>query len=382
MSESESGQEKTEDPTERRLEKAREDGEVLTSKELSGFATVVAGFASLWWFASDPGFLLESWSALFSFGSLITGDVPLLETLIGAFTPVLTLLLVLAIPMMLAAILQQLALGGLIFSAKAFHFKTNRISPIQGFKRMFGIQSLVELGKSVLKVGFVASIVILYFLNVINDIVVLPGRNFGQAVAVFSQLIPIYIFIIILALAVITGLDVSYQYIKHRNKLRMTPQEVKDDMKQSQGSPEVKQRVRKLQYEASRASREQADSIENVKDASVVITNPMHFAVAVTYSIDGNAAPTVLAMGKGTNAIKIIKEAEKHNVYVFRNIGLARALFFTSKINQEIETRLYSAVAIVLAYVFSLSDSHTGDNEEPYVDVPRDLRFSEDGKKV
>ena len=163
----------------------------------------------------------------------------------------------------------------------------------------------------------------------------------------------------------------------------MTPQEVKDDLKQTQGSPEVKARVRKLQLEASRASAEQSKSIDRVKDSNVVITNPMHFAVALSYDMEGTSAPITVAMGKGTTAIRIIKEAEKNEIYVFHNVYLARALFFTSKLNKEIESRLYSAVAVVLAYVFSFSDQlQNQENSPPDVDVPRDLKFDEFGKKL
>ena len=379
----EPGQEKTEEPTERRLRKAREEGQTLTSKELSSLVTLAVGFLTLWWMTFSSNAILSSWAELFNFSRIIREDISLLEVMNQSLGPPFIIIIYLSVPIILAVIVSQMALGGLIFSPKAFLFKTNRINPITGFKRVFGIQSLVELSKSVLKVFLLTVVVIIFFLFVLNEIVVLPGRTLGVAVAQVAEYIPVYLFFIISTLLIITTIDVAYQYYKHHQKLKMTPQEVKDDLKQTQGSPEVKQRVRKLQLEAARASKDQAKSIERVKDSNVVITNPMHFAVALSYDMDGSSAPLTIAMGKGATAIRIIKEAEKNNIYVFHNVNLARALFFTSKLNEEIESRLYSAVAVVLAYVFSSSEQlENQQTSPPDVDVPRDLRFDEFGKKL
>jgi len=378
------GQEKTEEPTERRLRKAREEGQVLTSKELSAFITLAVGFLTLWWMALNANLILANWAQLFSFDKIVQENVPLIDVLKDSLGPPFLLILLMATPIIIAIFVAQFALGGLIFSPKAFYFKGNRIDPIKGFKRVFGIQSLVELSKSILKVLLLASVVVLFFLYAMNDIVILPGRNLGSALSVIYDYIPPYLFFIISTLLIITAVDVAYQYNRHQNRLRMTPQEVKDDLKQTQGSPEVKARVRKLQLEASRATAAQAKSVDKVKDSNVVITNPMHFAVALSYDMDGVSAPIALSMGKGSNAIRIIKEAEKHGIYVFHNVYLARALFFTSKLGKEIESRLYSAVAVVLAYVFSSSERlQSGeDGTPPDVDVPRDLRFDEEGNKL
>ena len=379
----EPGQEKTEEPTERRLRKAREEGQTLTSKELSSLVTLIVGFMMLWWMGVNANSTLASWSELFNFSRIVREDIPLLDVLSEALGPPFLIILILTAPIIICVIISQMALGGLNFSPKAFMFKANRINPIQGFKRVFGIQSLVELSKSVLKVILLTAVVVIFFLFVLNEIVVLPGRTLGVALSQLSNYIPVYLFFVVSTLLVITAIDVSYQYYRHHQKLRMTPQEVKDDLKQTQGSPEVKARVRKLQLEASRASAEQSKSIDRVKDSNVVITNPMHFAVALSYDMEGTSAPITVAMGKGTTAIRIIKEAEKNEIYVFHNVYLARALFFTSKLNKEIESRLYSAVAVVLAYVFSFSDQlQNQENSPPDVDVPRDLRFDEFGKKL
>ena len=148
----EPGQEKTEEPTERRLRKAREEGQTLTSKELSSLVTLIVGFMMLWWMGVNANSMLASWSELFNFSRIVREDIPLLDVLSEALGPPFLIILILSAPIIICVIISQMALGGLNFSPKAFMFKANRINPIQGFKRVFGIQSLVELSKSVLKV--------------------------------------------------------------------------------------------------------------------------------------------------------------------------------------------------------------------------------------
>ena len=185
---------------------------------------------------------------------------------------------------------------------------------------------------------------------------------------------------LLIALGFIAVFDYIWQKYQHVEKLKMSMKEVKDESKDTDGSPEVKQKVRRLQNEISQRSNSQSAAIENVKDASVIITNPTHFAVAIKYEVGEEGAPVILALGRGMIAEKIIKSAESSDIKIFQSPLLARALYFTGDIGKEISEHLYASVAAVLAYVFKIEKGEEIDL--PEVDIPMDLKFDEHGKNI
>ena len=181
-----------------------------------------------------------------------------------------------------------------------------------------------------------------------------------------------------MALFIIAVIDFAWQKHTHMQSLRMTIKEVKDDSKQSEGSPEVKAKIRRMQYQQSQDSARQREALDNVPNATAIITNPTHFAVALQYTNGQAGAPTVLAMGKGVLAQQIIERGADANVRTLRIPMLARALYFTSEIGGEISEALYNAIAIVLAYVFRVNNGET--LEMPELTLPPEVRFDEFGK--
>ena len=181
-----------------------------------------------------------------------------------------------------------------------------------------------------------------------------------------------------MVLAIIAAIDYFWQRYTHIKQLRMSRQDLKDEFKQTEGSPEVKAKIRRMQAETATRGAQQREALDDVANATAVITNPTHFAVALKYEVGSAGAPTVLAMGRGVLAEQIIERANNAEVTVFQSPLLARALFFTSEIGGEISEALYNAVAVVLAYIYRVDQGDVAGR--PSVDVPRDLRFSENGQ--
>lgn len=374
-------QEKTEDPSQKRLDKAAEDGEVLSSKEMFVFSTMAMGIAMLYalylYIPSQIGF----WISFFQFGSLDQMDSQIFTNLGQSLWLFIVVSAIIGLPMLVAVLATQGAVGGGInFTEKALAFKGNRINPLSGLKRMFSVKGLVELAKAIAKVALLGAAFAGVIWMLLPKILHLTNTNLvGALVEVFWGMM-MALAASLIVLAAIAGLDLAYAWHAHMQKLRMSRQDLKDEHKQTEGSPEVKSRIRRLQMEASRRASEQSAALENVSDATAVITNPTHFAVALKYVPGETRAPIILAMGRGKMAERIIAKAEEHEVTVFRSPLLARALYFTGDIGQEITDGVYTAVAAVLAYVFRLD---RGENpEEPWVEVPSDLQFDEQGTRL
>ena len=374
-------QEKTEDPSQRRLDKAKEDGEILSSKEMFVFATMAMGMAMIYALSLFIPANIDHWMVFFQFGSLDQLGSLILTRMGTALWIFIAISAIIGLPMLLTVLATQGAVGGGVnFSAKSLAFKGNRINPISGFKRMFSVKGLVELAKAVAKVvllgaAFAGTIwVLLPTVLRLTSTGLVPALHqvfTGTLVALAAALV---------VLAVIAGLDLAYAWHSHMQKLRMSRQDLKDEHKQTEGSPEVKSRIRRLQMEASRRAAEQGAALDNVSDATAIITNPTHFAVALKYVPGETRAPIILAMGRGKMAERIIEKAAEADVTVFRSPLLARALYYTGQIGQEITDGVYTAVAAVLAYVYRLDRGETP--EEPWVDVPEDLQFDEHGNAL
>ena len=375
--ENQDGQEKTEEPTQRRLDKAAEEGRVLTSKEVMVFTSLAMGFVLFLALGPFMPSGLSAWGGLFVFDSVLNLDTLGLVRARHAFWLVILATFIVGVPLMIVTLLTQIGVGGLNFSTQALHFKGNRIDPLAGLKRIFSVKGLVELAKSILKVALLFGIggVIIYMQ--LPELIQLSASSLGQSIERASAAVPYVLGGLLVGLFIIAVIDFVWQQHTHTQSLRMTIKEVKDESRQTDGSPEVRAKIRRMQYQQSQESAKQRDALENVSDATVVITNPTHFAVALKYASGQIGAPTVLAMGRGVMAQQIIDKAETHDVRTLRIPMLARALFFTSEIGGEITEGLYNAVAVILAYVFRINNDET--LEIPDLTLPPELRFDEYG---
>ena len=375
--ENQDGQEKTEEPTQQRLQKAVEEGQLLTSKEMMVFTTLAMGLLLFMGLAPFFDIGLGAWSQLFVIDSVENLDTLGLAKVRYGFWLIILATLIFGVPLMIVTILTQAAVGGLNFSNKAYNFKPNKINPISGLKRIFSLKGLVELGKAVLKVVLLFSIGALVILQQLPSIMQLSSSSLGQGLGRVADLFPYLIGALLIALLVIGAIDYAWQRHSHKKSLMMTLKEVKDESKQTHGSPEVRAKIRRMQMQRSQDSARQRDALDNVGSATAVITNPTHFAVALKYTAGQAGAPEVVAMGRGPIALQIIDRAKEAHVTTLRIPMLARALYFTSEIGGEIAEGLYNAVAVILAYVFRIDSGESMDM--PELTLPPELRFDENG---
>jgi len=379
MSESgkDSSQEKTEQPTQRRLDKAREEGKAVTSKEMFVLTSIIMMLVFMYFFSLNFNEILGTWKKLFYMMEGIREGHSPLKALKSTIEKIFFFTLIVGIPVFIVTIFTQAMVGGVTFSTKSLEWKNSKISPIEGFKRIFSVKGLVEMLKGILKVVFLfgAGLYILY--NDTIKLTELSSGTFENALITAASFFPKLIIVLIIILLLIAILDWTYQKYNFLKSLRMNRQDLKDESKETEGSPEVKAKIRRLQYQISQKAAKQAESIENVSEASAIIVNPTHFAVALKYEVGSVGAPKVLAMGRGVIAEKIIEKGKEEKIHIFRHKLLARALYFTSDLGQEISDKLYTAVAVALAYIYKINNGE--DIVEPEIEVPYDLQFNEDG---
>ena len=377
----ESAQEKTEEPTARKLQKAREDGQVARSQELPGAAVMIGAVTTM---VLMGGWLITSLTAVFKAGfvfdnkTLLSPDLLPLTFGSQAVQAYLVVVPVFLVTIVLA-ILASGATGGYLFSLKSIAPKASKINPLEGFKRMFGIKALVELTKALLKFSLVTGVLAL-MININLEALVQIGRMpLEPALHAAGEMVVKSALYVTLSLIVIAGIDVPWQKHEFMKRMRMTKQEIKDEYKDIEGRPEVKAQIRRRQREMSNQR-----MMANVKDADVVITNPSHFAVALAYDPTGDGAPTLVAKGADLIAARIREEANTHGVYIFEAPPLARALYYTTEVDRSIPEGLYVAVAQVIAYVFSLGTVTPGKPgmARPKPEVPADMHFDENGRLI
>ncbi len=375
MSEQDSGQEKTEKPTERRLKEALEQGQVLTSRDFMMGVILMLGAAQIY-FGGRYLFtqLVSGFRQGLDFASPLQREVSLLQVLADRFLDALILVILFATPLALVAIGVQTVLGGgLHVIWQNLALKASRIDPAAGLARMFGPKAAIELAKSVAKVIAVGVVGTWFLLDEIPQVLSLSTAPFESALEHSGSLITTTLFIIIGAIVVIGCVDAFLQWRQHNERLLMTRQEMKDEHKQTEGSPEVKQRIRRMQQEMA-----QRGSVSQVEQAQVVIVNPKRFAVALRYDFEEGSAPKVLAKGTDQVALSIREKADMAGIPVLTIPLLARALFYTSEIGGEIHADLYRAVATILSFVFQAAPGAP----IPDVDVPEELRFDANGRKL
>ncbi len=347
--ESEDGQEKTEDPTPKRREESRQQGQIPRSQELTTTLVLLIAAGALYflgaWMGEQLTSLLE-WAFTIDRSHIFDPD-SVIDYLHEAFGRGLLLVAPFVAIMLAAALLAPVALGGWTFSAQPMAPKPEKLSPIKGFGRMFGTRALVELSKSLGKVGVVGGTAIGLFLLLWEDFYGMSRQPLDAAMAEGIRLFYIFFFLLALSMLVVVAIDIPYQIWDHLQKIRMTQQEVKEELKQTEGKPEVKQRVRDQQREMTNQR-----MMEEVPSADVVVTNPAHYAVALQYDQSSMQAPKVVAKGADLLAARIRSIAEEHDILVFQAPPLARALYHSAELDQEIPAALYYAVAQVLAYVY------------------------------
>ncbi|SDK07131.1 flagellar biosynthetic protein FlhB [Ferrimonas sediminum] len=384
MAENSSDQEKTEDPTPKRLQQAREKGQVPRSKEMgTAFVLMGAAIAMMIFGQAIAQSMISLATSLFSRNRAQVFDVSEMTRVFGEIVmavglPVLGFVVFLTV----AAFVGNTLLGGMTFSWKAAAPKMSKFNPINGFKRMFGVQAVVELVKAVAKFAVVAVVAWMLLTIYFDEIMALStGTTFGAIAGSVALLNKLFI-ILCCSLMLIVIIDAPYQVWNHTKQLKMTKQEIKDEHKDSEGKPEVKGRIRQLQREMS-----QRRMMSEVPQADVVVVNPTHYSVALKYDKAKARAPLVVAKGTDEVALKIREIAREYEVPVISSPQLARAVYYSTKLNKQIPDGLFTAVAQILAYVFQLKQFQKGRSGRPVplpntLPIPDELQMDSDGNPL
>lgn len=367
------GQDKTEEPTEKRLTDARKKGQIPRSRELNTFVALMTGSVFL----------------LFTGKSIYTGLMTLMrqqlqlsrEIIFDASSAVIyfeqvlldgmLLIFPLVLPLVLAALISPMMMGGWNFSAEAMSPKFSKMNPFSGLKRMFGIQGVIELFKAVVKIVLIilvaGSLFNLYFDQFMN----LSSKSINNAIFQAVEIIAKSLLILSSTLLLVVIIDVPYQLWNSKRQLKMTKQEVKDESKEQEGNPEVKGQIRRKQMEMA-----QQRMMNEVPKADVIVTNPAHFAVALKYDLLASGAPVVVAKGVDLIAAQIRNIALGAEIPLVAAPPLARALYYSTELDEEIPQGLFLAVAQILAYVFQLKAANENGSEKPL--PPGDLQIPEE----
>ena len=360
--------ERTEQPTGRRLEQAREEGQVPQSRELSSFLVLLSAASVLWVFG---GWAVRQMEVMMrkslSFGAEeLRGATPTFNArLFDATVDALTALSPLLIATLLAVLITPHLLNAWVFSTKAMAPNLGRLNPLKGIGRIFSLQGLAEMVKAVLKSLLIGGVAVWLIWGRSEEMVGLLAEPLDEALAHAGHLVVFCFLVIVSAMVLIAGIDVPFQLWRYNEQLKMTKEEVKQEGKEMEGSPEVKGRIRALMRESARRR-----MMSNVPKADVIVTNPTHFSVALSYKT-GMTAPKVVAKGRGEIALKIREIGSEAGVPMLEAPPLARALYRWSEIDQDIPTRLYAAVAEVLAYVYQLNSYRATGGQYPM--PPRNL---------
>jgi len=375
MADSDSG-EKTEEPTAKKLSDARKKGQIARSKDLGTMFVLVGSAVAI---MLVGGMLTESLSLVMTRTFTLTREEVMdIHALYGVLRGTVTLLIAplvwIFVIIMIAAFIGNTMLGGMSFSAEAMAPKLSKMSPLAGFKRMFGIKALVELVKSLLKFFVVFIVAYLLLSSLFEEILGLSLEaiplNFEHAVTMLQWMF----LVLALSIGIIAAIDAPYQTWDHNRQLKMTKQEIKDENKNTEGSPEIKGRIRRAQYEMS-----QRRMMQDVPDSDVVITNPTHYAVALKYDLEQGGAPMLVAKGIDQMAIHIRTIAKENNVEIIASPALARSLYYCAETNEEIPEELFAAVAQVLAFIFQLNEHKKGKAKKP-TPIAKNLPIPDDFK--
>lgn len=376
MSDAPEKDQKTEAPTEKRRRESAEKGDVLQSKELGTALVMLAGAG---WLALGGPILVAALKDMLTqsltFDASVVRDFAPGDAAAREIGAVLVPIIGLFGLTIVAAIGSAAMLGSLGFRAGAFAFKPSKLNPMTGLGRIFGMQGIVELIKSMVKVILLGAVGIWLLMDQAGAMMGLSSQEIGPALSTFGGTFTTAVLVMALILVLIAMIDVPAQIFQRGGRLRMSKQEVRDENKQTEGSPDLKAAIRRRQHEVLRGSARSA-----VVEATVVLTNPTHFAVALRYRPGVDAAPIVVARGRGATAQAIRELAGENAVPVLSYPQLARAIYFTARTGQVIRDDLYLAVATVLAFVFNLDAIVASGGVQPPIEVPPEARFDEAGK--
>ncbi|MCI8210580.1 flagellar biosynthetic protein FlhB [Pseudomonas sp. S25] len=375
MAENENGQDKTEDPTDKKRQDSRNDGQIARSKELNTLVVMLAGAIGL---IMEGGKVAEAMAYMMTSNFTITREVLMDQGSMGRMLLAtgklaLTVMTPFLLVMLAAAIIGPISLGGWLFTTKSLFPKFSRMNPLSGLKRMFSPHALIELVKSFAKFVIVL-IVALVVLDMEKDALIsIAHEPLERAIIHSLQVVGWSAIWMSSGLFFIAAVDVPFQLWDAHKKLLMTKQEVRDEHKNAEGSPEVKQRIRQLRFEMS-----QRRMMEAIPQADVIITNPTHFAVALKYDPEQGGAPMLVAKGTDFIALKIREIGAHHQILILESPGLARSIYYSTELDQEIPGGLYLAVAQVLAYVYQIRQYHAGQGKRPDplgdITIPPDLQ--------
>lgn len=351
MSEQSDDAQKTEEPTQKKLSEARSRGQVAVSREVNTWLMLLSG--TLITAMMAPWIMEHLRIALLPFVEtphLIRLDIGLFvqrmeATLLDVFAVLMVPLLLFFIAALAGPILQN----GLVFSPKALEIKTDKFSPIAGAKRLASLRQLSEFPKGIVKLGVVASVALLTALPAFVQLDVIPTMALPDFLSILHELIVALLIAVVAVFVVIAVIDLVFQRQQHHKQMRMTRQELKDEFKQSEGDPTARQRLRQVRQDRARAR-----MIQAVPDADVVVTNPTHFAIALKYQPEAMGAPRVIAKGADVIAQKIREVAEEHGIAIVENPPLARALYASVDLDDEVPPEHYQAVAEVISYVWNI----------------------------
>jgi len=375
MAENEDGQEKAHDPTAKRLDDARKKGQVPRSKELNTMAITLAGTVALLFLGQHFAVgIAEVFNDHMTLSRADLFDKSAVTThLANGLKDALSLLLPFFAVTVVVAILSSVALGGFNISAEALTPKLSKLDPIKGLKKLFSARALMELLKALAKFLLIAGVTMLLLLTWIDDFIGLGAMDVNTGIKEAMTLIATASIILASTFIVLALVDVPFQIWNHKKELKMTQKEMRDEMKDTEGKPEVRSRIRQLQREMA-----QRRMMEAVPEADVIVTNPTHFAVALKYDETRMRAPVVVARGVELVAANIRRVAEEHNVMIIEAPVLARAIYYHTELNDPIPIGLYLAIAQLLAYVYQLKIYDEEGGEKPVIPeefpVPEELQ--------
>ncbi len=366
---------KTEAPTGKRLQRAAEQGDVIQSKELG---VAIGMFMAAAWIVMAGPWMVTACEQMLEQGLTFRADD------IANFNPsraILSLFAMVWLPLAVlfacsafGAILTPALTGSLGFRLEAIGVRPGKMNPLNGIKRVFGIQGLIEFGKAFLKVLLLGSIAYVALRSRWSEIMGLGRQDVVAALGDIGRIFRFTFMVMALALGVLAGIDMPIQIIRRNARLRMTKQEVKDEHKENEGSPEMKGHIKgKMRKLLSASTR------KGVKEATVILTNPTHFAVALRYRPGFDAAPVVMAKGADEIAAAMRELAAESAVPMLSYPQLTRAIYYTSNPGEIIRDDLYLAVATVLAFVFNIDRAMAEGISQPVVEVPAGARFDENG---
>ena len=343
--------EKTEEPTQHRIDEFRKRGEVASSREITSVFVLLSSVFVLFF---SIVFIYETMAEFFKWiYGLNVSTAFLKESLKIIFYKMVWVGLKCLLPVFIAVTLSVVIINifqiGFLFAPEVLNWKFDRINPVNGLKKLFSMQSVVETIKGFLKFVFVILITWFFLKESINTYQGFYHVEFLQTFVLGRWIILKLTCLILGALLIIAIGDLTYQKVKYRNRLRMTKEQAKKDIKEHDGDPEVRQRIRTIQREISNKR-----MMNEIKDSDVVVTNPTHFSVVLKYDAKNMLSPKVVAKGVDHLAMRIREVAKEHDIPIVENVPLARALYDTVKLNSFIPRTLYAAVAEVLSFVYKL----------------------------